>query len=176
MQATNLATLIANAKGSRSYDRVAADCGGTPTAARLQQLATKPLKNFPDPDTIRGLARGLSTSVTEVIAASAASLGLTLHLGADPDALVIGGAASLPPAAREAVTVVAREMLKLSVANNEPQRAGGEHEQRSAPNSQGSDDPAPNIHPIRPERRMPDPATMAARRGKIVDWDTTPDM
>lgn len=174
MQATDLATLIANAKGGRSYDRIAADAGGVPTSARLQQLATKPLKNFPDPDTIRGLARGLSTSVTEVVAACAASLGLSMHLGADPDALVIGGAASLPPSAREAITAVAREMLKLGVAHDEPQEAGGEHEQRSAPNRQGPDGPAPNIHELRPERRMPDPLTMAARRGQIQQGDRTP--
>lgn len=53
-----------------------------------------------------------------------------------------------------------------------PKERGGSG--NAAPNSQGSDDPAPNVHELRPERRMPDPKTMAARRGQIQQGDRTP--
>lgn len=69
----NLAALIADRKGTRSYDRLAEDCGGTPSSGRLHQMATRPLKNFPDPDSIRGMANGLGVTVTDIVMAAARS-------------------------------------------------------------------------------------------------------
>lgn len=143
MTATDLATLIAARKGTRSYDRLSADCGGVPTAARLHQLATKPLKNFPDVTTVRGLAAGLGSTATEIVAASAVSVGLELHFGHDPSALVLGGAADLPDSARESISSVVREMMKLHQVSTKDE-AGEDREQRSAPMNPAGESPAPD--------------------------------
>jgi hypothetical protein len=110
----NLAVLIADRKGTRSYDRLAEDCGGTPSSGRLHQMATRPLKNFPDPDSIRGMANGLGVTVTDIVMAAARSLDLPVYTGNDPSALSIGGAGTLPDSAKEALTSVAREFIKLT--------------------------------------------------------------
>jgi len=115
-----LGQLIDARRGNRSYEALARDCGGTPGAKRLQQLAKKPVRNFPDPDSIRALALGLGASVTTVVMACARSLGLTVNTGDDPTSLVIGQAAQLPAAARDAIIAVAREMLKLQSVADKP--------------------------------------------------------
>lgn len=78
----NLQDLIAERKAGRSYEQLSRDCGGAPTAARLQQIATTPLRSFPDPDTIRSLATGLRVPQRAVLTASAESLGLDVAAGA----------------------------------------------------------------------------------------------
>lgn len=72
----DLAQLIAAAKGERSYDDLARAAGAVIGRQRWQQLATQKLKRFPDPDTIAAIARGLVVSPTEVVLASARSLGI----------------------------------------------------------------------------------------------------
>ncbi len=119
-----LAGLIADRKGTRSYEKVSQDCGGIPTSKRLHQLATQKPKNFPDPDTIRGLAQGLGVTITDIVMASARSLGLPVYTGNDPSALAIGGAGDLPDSTKEVLSTVAREFIKLTSqrpdgANNE---------------------------------------------------------
>lgn len=115
-----LGQLIDARRGNRSYEELARDCGGAPGAKRLQQLAKKPVRNFPDPDSIRALALGLGASVTTVVMACARSLGLTVNTGDDPTSLVIGQAAQLPAGARDAIVAVAREMLKLQSVADKP--------------------------------------------------------
>lgn len=107
-----LARLIAQRKGDRSFKRLSTDCGGTPTANRLQQMSTKDISAFPDPDTIRGIAMGLGTTITEVTLAAARSLGLNVTQG-EPDALIVAGAGTLPAEAQEAILGVSREMQRL---------------------------------------------------------------
>ncbi|WP_152975382.1 hypothetical protein [Rhodococcus rhodochrous] len=119
-----LAGLIADRKGTRSYEKVSQDCGGIPTSKRLHQLATQKPKNFPDPDTIRGLAQGLGVTITDIVMASARSLDLPVYTGNDPSALAIGGAGDLPDSTKEVLSTVAREFIKLTSqrpdgANNE---------------------------------------------------------
>lgn len=124
-----LGQLIDARRGNRSYEELARDCGGAPGAKRLQQLAKKPVRNFPDPDSIRALALGLGASVTTVVMACARSLGLTVNTGDDPTSLVIGQAAQLPAGATDAIVAVAREMLKLqavadkATASQQPDQA-----------------------------------------------------
>jgi hypothetical protein len=72
----NLSELIDAHRAGRSYDELSRACGGTPTSKRLQQLARQPIKNFPDPATVKHLAHGLKVSQTAVVLASAVSLGL----------------------------------------------------------------------------------------------------
>lgn len=107
-----LARLIGQRKGDRSFKRLSTDCGGIPTANRLQQMATKDISAFPDPDTIRGISLGLGTTITEVTLASARSLGLNVASG-EPDALTLAGAGALPVEAQEAILSVSREMQRL---------------------------------------------------------------
>lgn len=107
----NLAALINLRKGDRSYERLSRDCGGNPSRARLQQIATGELKEFPDPETIQCLSRGLGATVTDIILASARSLGLNVAIG-DPEALVVAGAGALDPSAQDVILGVARELLK----------------------------------------------------------------
>ena len=113
----SLADLIADRKGSRSYGQLAIDCGDYPTRKRLQQLASQPLTNFPDPDTIRGLVRGLGVSATEITLSCARSVGLSVGSQVDPDSLEIAGAGHLPPSAQEVLLVLAREMQHLAGAH-----------------------------------------------------------
>lgn len=110
----DLARLILDAKGSRSYERLSIDCGGLPTDKRLQQMATTGLKAFPDLATIRGLARGIGTTETAVVLAAARSLGLRVHSGEDPGALVIGGADDLRPEQKEAVVALVRVFREMN--------------------------------------------------------------
>lgn len=72
----NLSDLITERKAGRSYEQLSKECGGTPTSKRLQQIATNDIKSFPDPETIRGLARGLKVSERAVLSAAAESLGI----------------------------------------------------------------------------------------------------
>lgn len=77
----DLGRLIDTHRGARSYGELARDCGGSPSSKRLQQLVTQPIKNFPDPDTIRALGRGLRLSHEAIVVAAAESLGLDTSRG-----------------------------------------------------------------------------------------------
>jgi len=107
--------LILDRKGDRSYERLSRDCGGVPTPNRAQGMATKPMKSFPDVETMRGLSRGLNVSVTEVLMACASSLGLDVTT-TDPaqNALVLHGAGRLPVPAQDALVETSRQMQFLA--------------------------------------------------------------
>ncbi|MCD2121207.1 hypothetical protein [Rhodococcus rhodochrous] len=132
----NLAALIADRKGTRSYEKISQDCGGLPTAKRVHQLATQPQKNFPDPDTIRGLARGLGVPVTEVVMAAARTVNLPVYTGNDPSALSIGGAGALDDSAKEALTTVAREFIRLTFQREDGDHHGAGAEEEQEPRTQ----------------------------------------
>lgn len=150
----DLKALIASHKGRRSYERLSLDCGGTPTAARLHQLATIPQKNFPDPDTIAGLARGLGVPVTEVVMCAARSLGLRVSSGYDPDALVLADAGLLSNSARDAITTLVREMHKLSLAA-QPKEREGDGRKSAATNPAGSAPAEPSRFTVSQVKRAP---------------------
>jgi hypothetical protein len=101
-------------KGGRSFERLSEDCGGVPAGRRLQQLANgnRPMKNFPDPESITAMARGLGVSTTEVVLASARSLGVTVA-AADATALTIADGGTLPAQAQEALRYLGHEMVRL---------------------------------------------------------------
>jgi hypothetical protein len=76
----NLRELIRATKGDRSYDDLAREAGGSPSRQRWQQFASeKPMKNFPDPTTIRSMARTLRVGEPRVIMAAAATLGFATN-------------------------------------------------------------------------------------------------
>lgn len=132
----NLGELILSRKGSRSYERLARDCGGDLTATRLHQLATAHMRRFPGPDMMTNLARGLSVSPREVVLAAARTVGMDLPSGYDTDSMTLAGVATLPSSAREAIANVAREMVRL----HETQRAGEGSGQQPAAKIQARED------------------------------------
>lgn len=107
-----LPELILAKKGDRTYSKIADDCGGIPTKRRLNSLVLRPMNAFPDVDTIRGLALGLGVSVTDVLLASARSLGLSVGFG-DPGTVSIPGAGHLPETSQRVLGDMARELLKM---------------------------------------------------------------
>jgi hypothetical protein len=113
--------LIATRRGDRNNAELSRDCGGIPTQSRLQQIANNPIKLFPDPDTIRGLARGLNVTVEQVISACAADLSLPMGTP-DDSALVLGGARYLPESSQQVLVNLSREMLRLADATNTRQK------------------------------------------------------
>lgn len=90
-------------------------------------MATKPQKNFPDPESIRGMARGLGVTVTDVIMAVARSLDLPVYTGNDPSALSIGGAGDLDASTKDALATVVREFIRLTSQRED----GSEHGKRT---------------------------------------------
>lgn len=108
-----LRNLINSLRGDRNNAELSRDCGGYPTQSRLQQMSTKPIQLFPDPETIRGLARGLNVSVGEVIAACATDLGLNMGRP-DESALLLAGARDLPESSQRVLISMSRELQTLA--------------------------------------------------------------
>jgi hypothetical protein len=62
-----------------SYDDMSRSIGEAMSGGRLHQLATKPPKNFPDPENVRHLADLLNVSITTILESFAVSLGLDVE-------------------------------------------------------------------------------------------------
>lgn len=116
-----LAELILTKKGNRTFAKLSKDCGGVPTDRRLNSLVNAPMKGFPDAESIERLAIGLRVNVTDVVLASARSLGLPVATS-EPGSLVLAGAGYLPSSAKEALAEMAGELLKLqqSIGSKKP--------------------------------------------------------
>lgn len=106
-----LEALILNHKGDRSFDDLSRACGGSPTGKRLHQMVTRPMKNFPDPETIKNLARGLNVPATDVVLATARSLGIRVA-PTDDSALVLQEAGTLPRDRQQLLVDVARAFIE----------------------------------------------------------------
>lgn len=107
-----LQDLIVDQKAGRSYEQLSKDCGGTPTAGRLQQIATTTLKSFPDPETIAGLARGLRVSSRAVLLAAAESLGLDVASGSRFEEYLPSGLDDLLPEQTDAALAMVTTLLR----------------------------------------------------------------
>lgn len=68
--------MVERFKDGRSYAALADASGGAISRQRWQQLAQNDVKVFPEPDTIRVMARVLHVNEAAVVAASAETLGL----------------------------------------------------------------------------------------------------
>lgn len=110
--AETMQRLIADLRGDRSFDRLSRDCGGVPQLNRLHRMATKELRGFPEPETIRGLSRGLNVSATRIVMACARSLGLNV-LDSDPDELVLQGAGALPQESKDLLMSMSRQLQSV---------------------------------------------------------------
>jgi DNA-binding XRE family transcriptional regulator len=103
--------LIQDNKGDLSLPQLANRCNLNPLSGgrTLHKLMTGHITEFPKPETLTALSRGLRIPVMEVIRAAAISVGI--DAGAAGDDLVIPGGAKLRPKSREAVLAVAEELL-----------------------------------------------------------------
>lgn len=140
---TDLQALIGLRKGDRSYEQLSKECKGVPTAKRLHMLATAPIKNFPDPDTIRGLSTGLRVTETTIVLAAAESLGLDVRSPDGWAALLPADTERIPSHMRDAILSVvhsavhmAREGEVGSDGKPQPWRQATQ-QAGSAPKSQG---------------------------------------
>lgn len=111
-QQPDLQQLIIDRKGGRTFDRLAEDCGGVPTAKRLVQITKHGIKNFPDAATIEGLSVGLNVSVTSVVMSAGRSVGLRVGV-TEPDSITVPGVSKLPSTARNLIVSLAQEMVAL---------------------------------------------------------------
>lgn len=88
--------LIRDRKGDRSYDQLAHESDYVVKSANIQRMATSTPSRFPDPVTIRAIAKLMRCTEHEVVMACATSLGLSVG-GATPVDLVIRGAGRYSP-------------------------------------------------------------------------------
>lgn len=116
-----LETLILDRKADRSYDELSRACGGNPTGKRLHQITSAGIKNFPDPETIKGLARGLNVTTVDVLLSIARSL--DIPVGEPDGALVLQGAGNLPHTAQEALINLSHEFQDMYAHVPEDQKA-----------------------------------------------------
>lgn len=139
MNELDLGTLLNTARrgGEVSYERLSKACGGSPTAKRLHQLENAPLKNFPDPGTIKALANGTGFGVTEIVMACARSLHLPVTSD-DPDTFRIYGLSTVPSRITDLFRDLGREIVELN--------------QKQASNGPPQAIPIrSNVHPLRPD-------------------------
>lgn len=147
--------LILDRKGDRSMESLSRACGGNPTRANLQRMATEPTKSFPkDPDVIRGLAKGLGVRISDVVSAFAVSIGLPMD-NADDD-LTLAGAGRLPKHSQQVLRDTADNMLWW--------------QEQSIIASDGANAPTADVHELFPAERI------AADKGeKGVDPEQLPE-
>lgn len=108
----NLADLIRERKGDRSFEDISRDSGGYPNKPRIQQLAGgREVRTFPEGDTLLGLSRGLSVPLSEIVAAAARTIGLPIP-PSDPHTLVIAGAGDLSDERKNILFNLARQMMR----------------------------------------------------------------
>lgn len=159
---TDLQALVGLQKGDRSYEQLSKACGGLPTAKRLHQLATAPIKNFPDPDTIRALSKGLGVTESTVVLASAESLGLDVHTPNMWAALLPAGTELIPDHMRDGILSVVRSAVRM--ARDEREVVTGEQKPR-----QEAEEPAPiNVVQLPNRERV---QVAARRRSNPKDSD-----
>lgn len=108
--------LIRTTKGGRSYVALARDTNGKLGAARWQQIATRPLRTFPDPGTIAAIAAALRVPQRTVVLAAATSLGLQVDSQSSLVDLIPERAQDLPPHCVAAVLNVVDAMIIMQAA------------------------------------------------------------
>ncbi|NVM97797.1 helix-turn-helix domain-containing protein [Arthrobacter sp. SDTb3-6] len=176
MTQPDLATLLANAKAAAglSYEALSAACGGTPSNKRLHQLINGPLKNFPDPATIRALSRGTGASIKEIVMASARSLDLVVP-DSDPDSLHVIGSSKLPESAHAAYVALGHELVKLNRQTDSDKEVVG-NAKHPAPNTQAGESPAPkNFLPSNSVSNLQDAHLQRKPKMPFVDEHAHPD-
>ena len=112
---TAIGELILLLKGDRTYEQLSKDCGGVPTAGRIQQMAKKPQNAFPSPESVRGLSRGLG--VTPVVVMDACGQDFELWEKGEVNASALplpAGSDNLSPSQHSAVVGMVRELVRAN--------------------------------------------------------------
>lgn len=177
-----LQNLILTKKGDRSMEALSRACGGNPTRANLQRLATMPMKAFPSNDVIIGLAKGLRVRAIDVVQAAAVSLGLPMP---DPGSdLVLMDAGKLPAESQEVLHSVAENMLwwheqqEVTQADLEKSQRNEDRLEKRLHRYQQmihtDADGAENVHELFPEGRVAADSTGAQGDGGTIDPEQDP--
>jgi hypothetical protein len=166
----NISDLIRTIKGDArrgglTYDQLAArapidpDTGRkTPGADRLEQMVNYPLKAWPDPPTMRGLAVILQVTEQVVIDACARSLGLGITRTRNRvEALLPEGIDELPDDQIRAVLSLLHGQIQAQ------RREAAAQEASEDPDEPPADDPSPQASPPTGRSRRPPGGD---RRGK----------
>lgn len=104
--------LILLLKDDRTYEQLSRECGGVPTAGRIQQMATRPQNTFPSPDSIRGLAKGLGVRPAVILDACGQDFDLWGPEEFKTSGLALpAGIDTLAPSQHSVLVAVAREMV-----------------------------------------------------------------
>lgn len=109
----DLAQLIHDRRGARTYRDLEDDCGGRLSHQRWQQLATRHLRAFPAVATIVAVATGLNVSEQAVLLSVGESLGL--HISAKPHLydLIPAAVDNLPHTAVLAIAACVNAMIAI---------------------------------------------------------------
>lgn len=120
--------LIVRLKGTRTYEQLSEDCGGLPSSARIQQMATKPQTNFPAVESIKGLAKGLGVKPVVLLAACGQDFELLSEndLNSSAGLLLPEGADKLTNAQQSVVVGMVRELVKSNQREQELQQLKGD--------------------------------------------------
>ena len=108
----DIASLIAEKRGDRSYRTLAKACGGKPTHQRLQQLAGGVVKEWMEPDSIRGLARGLNVTPKVIVLSLAESMGLEVGASSRIDNYLPAGTDALTSKQLSAIGAIVGSMIQ----------------------------------------------------------------
>ncbi|MGN6724092.1 MAG: hypothetical protein ACTHJM_15910 [Marmoricola sp.] len=110
--AGSFADLVGLHRGARSNQELEDDSGIKRNTWQLwTNPGNRPRREFPSPETIRGFAKGLGVSETEVLLALGRTLGLDVGIhGAERD-FTIRDAGELPEIAKHTLTSLARFMM-----------------------------------------------------------------
>jgi hypothetical protein len=162
----NLSELIDTHRGGRSYAELTRDGGGTPSAERIRQLLHQPMKNFPDPPSVRGLAKALKVSQTVVVLAAAESLGLDVRTGS-PRLVEL-----LPADTRDLTERQAAAIAHLVHTIVDEQQGAGDGDEAASMNQPGPEPTVAGVLKARSEHKartrreqMQTIQTKAARKG-----------
>lgn len=132
----NLAELIFERKGADSYNQLAARTGNAISSPRLQQLATQPIKNFPDPPSIEAIAKALGVDIAAVVLACAESLGLRIsRYGTRLGQMLPARVDDLPHNHQEVILNVARALVEALPDEPTPAQAASTELRRKAANA-----------------------------------------
>lgn len=104
--------LAAAHRGGRSLSELMEASGGVVARSVWQQWVNpapsrKPSRSFPSPETMRGMAKALGVTETEVLVAFGVTLGMDVAVGVAETDLLVPGAGHLPEEAKAAIGLVA---------------------------------------------------------------------
>lgn len=109
--AKNIADLITELRGTRTYKELSEDCGGLPSTARISSMVKNPMNSFPSPETIRGLAKGLGVTELDIVTSCGVSMTLWDDDNTHMPISLPHGAEKLTRSQKNVIVSVVREFM-----------------------------------------------------------------